>query len=63
VHAVHWHGQTVLFSHMRTDVVNLGPMAMSVADMVPDNAGTWLLHCHVNEHLKGGMQALFTVVP
>jgi len=63
VHGVHWHGQTVISSHMRTDVVNLGPMSMAVADMVPDAVGTWLLHCHVNEHLRGGMSALFTVLP
>jgi manganese oxidase len=63
VHAVHWHGQTVISNHMRTDVVNLGPMTMAVADMVPENVGTWLLHCHVNEHLRGGMTALFTVAP
>lgn len=23
--------------------------------------GTWLLHCHVSDHLKGGMEALYTV--
>jgi FtsP/CotA-like multicopper oxidase with cupredoxin domain len=63
VHGVHWHGQTVISNHMRTDVVSLGPMQMAVADMVPDNPGTWLLHCHVNEHLRGGMTALFKVVP
>jgi FtsP/CotA-like multicopper oxidase with cupredoxin domain len=62
VHAVHWHGQTVVSNGMRTDVVNLGPMAMAVADMLPDNVGTWLFHCHVNEHMRGGMQALFTVI-
>jgi FtsP/CotA-like multicopper oxidase with cupredoxin domain len=63
VHSVHWHGQTVIFNHMRTDMVPLEPMAMGVADMIPDNVGTWLLHCHVNEHIKGGMQTLFTVTP
>ena len=63
VHGVHWHGQTVISNHMRTDVVSLGPMSMAVTDMVPDTVGTWLLHCHVNEHLRGGMSALFTVIP
>jgi FtsP/CotA-like multicopper oxidase with cupredoxin domain len=63
VHTVHWHGQTVLFNHMRTDTVPLGPMGMAVADMVPDKEGTWLFHCHVNDHLMGGMQALFKVLP
>ena len=63
VHTVHWHGQTVVFNHMRTDTVPLAPMGMAVADMVPDQEGTWLYHCHVNDHLIGGMQALFKVLP
>ena len=63
VHTVHWHGQTAVVMHMRTDAVPLTPMSMAVADMVPDKVGTWLLHCHVNDHLKGGMVALFTVTP
>ncbi len=63
VHTAHWHGQTVISHHMRTDMVELGPMMMAVADMVPDSVGTWLFHCHVNEHLKNGMQTLFTVIP
>ena len=63
VHAAHWHGQTATVSNMRTDTVPLGPMAMTVADMVPDNPGTWLFHCHVNEHFERGMQALFQVMP
>ena len=48
---------------MRTDVVSLLPMEMVVADMVPDNPGTWLFHCHFFDHSDGGMQALFTVKP
>ena len=63
VHGAHWHGATALLNGMRTDTVPLTPMAMTVADMVPDNPGTWLFHCHVNEHYEGGMQALFRVVP
>jgi len=61
VHAPHWHGQTVLVDNMRTDTLSLGPMMMMVADMAPDNPGTWLFHCHVNEHLDNGMYALFKV--
>ena len=63
VHTPHWHGQTVLFNGMRTDTVSLAPMSMGVADMVPDNVGTWLFHCHVNEHFEGGMVDRFTVTP
>jgi manganese oxidase len=63
VHAPHWHGQTLLFNSMRTDTLSLAPMSMIVADMVPDNPGIWLFHCHVNEHFDGGMYALFKVTP
>ena len=63
LHTPHWHGNTVLINGMRTDVAELLPMSMKVADMVPDNAGTWLYHCHVNDHILAGMQAKFTVTP
>ena len=62
-HVPHWHGQTVLVNNMRMDALNMGPMGMIVADMVPDNPGTWLLHCHVNDHFDGGMYGLFRVDP
>ena len=62
-HAPHWHGQTVVIGGMRTDMTTIGPMAMTVADMTPDNPGTWLFHCHVNIHLAGGMEARYRVVP
>jgi FtsP/CotA-like multicopper oxidase with cupredoxin domain len=61
MHAPHWHGETVIENNMRTDVAPLVTMEMKVADMVPDNSGTWLFHCHVAPHLIAGMQALFTV--
>ncbi len=63
LHAPHWHGNTVVIQHMRTDVATLLTMGMLVADMVPDNPGMWLFHCHVAPHLRGGMQGLYTVEP
>jgi FtsP/CotA-like multicopper oxidase with cupredoxin domain len=63
LHTPHWHGNTVLINGMRTDVGELLPMSMKVADMVPDNPGTWLFHCHVNDHILAGMQATYTVTP
>ena len=62
-HSPHWHGNVVDVNHMRTDVGMLLPMGMFVADMVPDNPGTWLFHCHVSAHLRMGMQAFFVVEP
>jgi manganese oxidase len=61
-HTPHWHGNTVLVGHMRTDVTFVGAMQMVVADMVPDNVGTWLYHCHISFHLAEGMQARYAVV-
>jgi manganese oxidase len=61
LHTPHWHGNDVVVSGMRMDVVNLLPASMVVADMVPDNAGVWLFHCHVNDHLTAGMVTRFEV--
>ena len=63
IHMAHWHGNNVVWNNMRMDSVSLGPMAMSTADMVPDNEGIWLFHCHVNDHLKAGMVARYQVLP
>lgn len=63
MHAPHWHGNTVELNHMRTDVAGLLPMGMQVADMVPDNPGVWLFHCHVGNHLMMGMQGRYEVKP
>lgn len=63
LHAPHWHGNVVTAMHMKMDNVTLGTMAMLIADMVPDNPGTWLFHCHIEPHNTGGMTARFRVEP
>jgi manganese oxidase len=63
LHTPHWHAQSVLWMGMRTDMVELLPGSMRVVDMIPDNPGTWLYHCHVNDHITAGMVATFTVLP
>jgi manganese oxidase len=62
VHSPHWHGNTVTVNGMRTDVLPLSFMAMAIADMTPDNVGTWLLHCHVSFHNAAGMAVRYRVV-
>jgi len=61
LHTPHWHGQTVVWMGMRTDIVELLPASMKTVDMVPDNRGVWLYHCHVNDHITAGMIARFRV--
>jgi hephaestin len=61
LHSPHWHGNTVTTNGMRSDMVQLLPGMMMVSDMVPDDIGTWLLHCHVNDHILAGMQMRYRV--
>jgi manganese oxidase len=62
LHTPHWHGNTVLVGGMRMDTVNLLPATMVTADMVPDDPGSWLFHCHVNDHLTAGMVTRYQVL-
>jgi hephaestin len=63
LHTPHWHGNTLLINGGRTDVAELLPATMMMGDMQPDDPGTWLYHCHVNDHIKAGMLALYRVRP
>ena len=63
-HTAHWHGLRVIEDgRRRTDSVELLPASMKVADMLADNPGSWLFHCHVAEHMLEGMFARVTVHP
>lgn len=61
LHTPHWHGETLMMGGMRMDMVELLPMSTKTLDMVPDEPDAWLFHCHVNDHILAGMEALYTV--
>ncbi len=61
LHTPHWHGNTLIEDGRRIDVTELLPATQKVQDMTPDEPGTWLFHCHVNEHITDGMQTRYTV--
>ncbi len=63
VHSPHWHGNVVLQDGKRTDVVELMQAQMLSVDMVPDNPGTWMFHCHIDDHMDAGMSAMYRVEP
>lgn len=63
VHSPHWHGNVVLHDGKRTDVVPLMQAQMETVDMVPDNPGTWMFHCHIDDHMDAGMVTLYKVEP
>uniref|UniRef100_A0A383V6F7 Plastocyanin-like domain-containing protein n=1 Tax=Tetradesmus obliquus TaxID=3088 RepID=A0A383V6F7_TETOB len=61
LHTAHWHGITFSHNgHMVDQVVVLASSAY-VLDAVTDNPGSWLFHCHLTDHISGGMMALFHI--
>jgi FtsP/CotA-like multicopper oxidase with cupredoxin domain len=63
IHTPHWHGNVVLQDGKRTDVVSLMQAQMVTVDMVPDDPGTWMFHCHLDDHMEAGMMAFYKVEP
>lgn len=61
LHTPHWHANVVLDRGVYTDVVELLPASMKSVDMTADNAGLWMFHCHVAEHVNSGMMAMYKV--
>ncbi|KAM6143157.1 hephaestin isoform 6-T6 [Erethizon dorsatum] len=65
LHTVHFHAESFLYQNgqsYRADVVDLFPGTFEVVEMVASNSGTWLIHCHVTDHVHAGMETLFTVL-
>ena len=63
LHTPHWHGETVTDEGRNTDVIELLPGSMRTVDMIADNPGTWMFHCHVEDHMEAGMMARYEVLP
>jgi manganese oxidase len=61
LHTPHWHGETVTEGGRNTDLIELLPGSMKTVDMTADNPGTWMFHCHVEDHMEGGMMAVYTI--
>lgn len=62
LHTPHWHGNTLVWDNHRIDTTEVFPATVRTLDMKPDNAGIWMYHCHVNDHLDAGMMATFEVL-
>uniref|UniRef100_A0A8C3P1A9 ferroxidase n=1 Tax=Cyanoderma ruficeps TaxID=181631 RepID=A0A8C3P1A9_9PASS len=66
VHTVHFHAETFIYKNgksYRADVVDLFPGTFEMVEMLVGNPGTWLLHCHMSDHIHAGMEIFFTVLP
>lgn len=63
-HTPHWHGNVVKYHGEYIDVLpTIGPAQALTVDMIPDRVGTWMFHCHVDDHMKAGMQTMYQVLP
>jgi FtsP/CotA-like multicopper oxidase with cupredoxin domain len=63
LHGAHWHGRPLRYNQRNTDVIELLPGSMATADMIADNPGTWMLHCHVSDHIDAGMLTTYRIEP
>jgi FtsP/CotA-like multicopper oxidase with cupredoxin domain len=66
LHTAHWHGEVLqgAESGRRSDQIVVQSAEAKALDMAPaDNVGTWLLHCHLDDHMMHGMLAMFRVQP
>ncbi|XP_064418146.1 ceruloplasmin [Latimeria chalumnae] len=65
MHTVHFHGHSFEYKHSgiyRGDVYDLFPGTFQTVEMLPKYPGTWLLHCHVTDHIHAGMETTYTVL-
>ncbi|XP_006895636.1 PREDICTED: ceruloplasmin-like [Elephantulus edwardii] len=66
LHSVHFHGhsfQYKLRGMYSSDVFDVFPGTYQALEMFPTTPGTWLLHCHVTDHIHAGMETTYTVLP
>ncbi|KAI5629257.1 hephaestin-like protein 1 isoform X1, partial [Silurus asotus] len=64
LHTVHLHGQTFIYKTdlpHRADVFDLFPGTFQTLEIVADTAGKWLLHCHLDDHIRAGMETTFII--
>ncbi|XP_066096925.1 ceruloplasmin isoform X1 [Saccopteryx bilineata] len=66
LHSVHFHGHSFRYQHRgvySSDVFDIFPGTYQTLEMLPRTPGTWLLHCHVTDHIHAGMETTYTVLP
>jgi hypothetical protein len=61
IHTAHWHGISFNHSGHHVDQMIVQSSSMLVLDAYTDNPGTWLFHCHLTDHIEGGMMAVFHI--
>jgi FtsP/CotA-like multicopper oxidase with cupredoxin domain len=62
-HVFHLHGHRWEFNGRFDDSVVFGPATTLTFEYTEDNPGRWLYHCHVVDHMMGGMVGFYVVEP
>ncbi|XP_055971194.1 ferroxidase HEPHL1 [Sorex fumeus] len=65
IHTIHYHAESFLFKidqSYREDVYDLFPGTFQTIELFADHPGTWLIHCHVSDHIHAGMETTYTVL-
>ena len=63
-HTFHVHGHRWLVSdHVARDTQTVGPATSFRIRWLEDAPGTWLYHCHVEDHMMRGMIGIYRVSP
>ena len=60
-HAFHIHGHRWSSNGQFVDVAQIGPSMAFSFDFVADNPGKWLYHCHLTDHMMGGMMGMYII--
>lgn len=60
-HVFHLHGHRWRDGVKWTDSQILGPSTAITVEYIEDNPGDWLYHCHVTDHMMGGMVGRYVV--
>lgn len=61
MHNLHLHGNTFLNNGHRADHLSMIPGTTRSLQFSTENAGFWLMHCHVGDHIMAGMKAMYMV--
>jgi len=64
-HPMHLHGHTFALAGergARKDTVLVRPMQSITIDVLADNPGQWMAHCHNTYHLEAGMATVLSYI-
>jgi FtsP/CotA-like multicopper oxidase with cupredoxin domain len=63
LHVFHLHGHRWRFNGRFDDALLLAPATTLTFDYTEEDPGTWLYHCHVTDHMMGGMVGHYIAEP